>query len=271
MLLEDQYGVGDVIDVGPATGTVEAVTLRVTKIRDADGTLWYVPNGDDAARRQQDAGLGDGRRRDRRRLLRRPGPGACAALGGGGPGRRRPDLGAHILGRADDHGHRAAQRRGGDAPAQGQDVAGAAVGGRARATDRDAPGPRAGGTCRSPGQRDARWPRTGPASPSRPSEAHPDHDTPLDDDGRGAGRPRRSQRARAHDGPGRASAQAQSSSGSPAWTAAPSGTSTVSAAGSACSATTGQIGRQPAGSTSSGDQVTSGPRPARSARRRRAA
>lgn len=45
MLMEDQYGVGDVIDVGPATGTVEAVSLRVTKIRDADGTLWYVPNG----------------------------------------------------------------------------------------------------------------------------------------------------------------------------------------------------------------------------------
>ena len=36
MLLEDQYGVGDVVDAGPATGTVEAVTLRVTKLRDAD-------------------------------------------------------------------------------------------------------------------------------------------------------------------------------------------------------------------------------------------
>lgn len=45
MLLEDQYGVGDVVDAGPATGTVEAVTLRVTKLRDADGTLWYIPNG----------------------------------------------------------------------------------------------------------------------------------------------------------------------------------------------------------------------------------
>ncbi|SFK32967.1 mechanosensitive ion channel family protein [Cellulomonas sp. KH9] len=45
MLLEDQYGVGDVVDVGPATGTVEAVGLRVTKVRDDDGTLWYVPNG----------------------------------------------------------------------------------------------------------------------------------------------------------------------------------------------------------------------------------
>jgi small conductance mechanosensitive channel len=45
MLLEDQYGVGDVVDAGPASGTVEAVGLRVTKIRDSDGTLWYVPNG----------------------------------------------------------------------------------------------------------------------------------------------------------------------------------------------------------------------------------
>src|SRR5690606_35984080 len=44
-LLEDQYGVGDVVDVGRATGTVEAVGLRVTKVRDDDGTLWYVPNG----------------------------------------------------------------------------------------------------------------------------------------------------------------------------------------------------------------------------------
>ncbi|WP_240675464.1 mechanosensitive ion channel family protein [Cellulomonas endophytica] len=45
MLVEDQYGVGDVIDLGPATGTVEAVGLRVTRVRGDDGTLWYVPNG----------------------------------------------------------------------------------------------------------------------------------------------------------------------------------------------------------------------------------
>jgi small conductance mechanosensitive channel len=45
MLAEDQYGVGDVIDAGPATGTVEAVGLRVTRIRALDGTLWFVPNG----------------------------------------------------------------------------------------------------------------------------------------------------------------------------------------------------------------------------------
>jgi small conductance mechanosensitive channel len=46
MLLEDQYGVGDVVDLGDATGVVEDVSLRVTKIRDVDGTLWYIPNGE---------------------------------------------------------------------------------------------------------------------------------------------------------------------------------------------------------------------------------
>ena len=46
MLLEDQYGVGDVIDMGEATGTVEAVGLRVTRLRSVDGTVWYVRNGE---------------------------------------------------------------------------------------------------------------------------------------------------------------------------------------------------------------------------------
>jgi small conductance mechanosensitive channel len=46
MLLEDQYGVGDLIDVGEATGTVEEVTLRVTKLRDPTGVAWYVRNGE---------------------------------------------------------------------------------------------------------------------------------------------------------------------------------------------------------------------------------
>ena len=46
MIFEDQFGVGDVIDVGEAIGTVEAVTLRVTRLRDLDGTVWYVPNGE---------------------------------------------------------------------------------------------------------------------------------------------------------------------------------------------------------------------------------
>ena len=46
MLLEDQYGVGDVVNVGEATGVVEGVTLRTTRIRDIEGTLWHVPNGE---------------------------------------------------------------------------------------------------------------------------------------------------------------------------------------------------------------------------------
>ena len=46
MLIEDQYGVGDVIDTGVATGTVEGVSLRTTRLRDAEGTVWHVPNGE---------------------------------------------------------------------------------------------------------------------------------------------------------------------------------------------------------------------------------
>src|SRR6266511_3407902 len=46
MLLEDQYGVGDVIDVGDVTGTVEAIGLRITTLRDARGVLWYIRNGE---------------------------------------------------------------------------------------------------------------------------------------------------------------------------------------------------------------------------------
>lgn len=46
MLMEDQYGVGDVVNLGEATGTVEAIGLRVTQVRDLSGTLWYVRNGE---------------------------------------------------------------------------------------------------------------------------------------------------------------------------------------------------------------------------------
>lgn len=45
ILLEDQYGVGDVVDLGEATGTIEGITLRATQVRGLDGTLWHVPNG----------------------------------------------------------------------------------------------------------------------------------------------------------------------------------------------------------------------------------
>nr|WP_257907209.1 mechanosensitive ion channel family protein [Janibacter limosus] len=46
MILEDQYGVGDFIDTGEAVGTVEEVTLRVTRLRDLDGVVWHVRNGE---------------------------------------------------------------------------------------------------------------------------------------------------------------------------------------------------------------------------------
>jgi moderate conductance mechanosensitive channel len=46
MIIEDQYGVGDVVDLGEAVGTVEAVGLRVTRLRDIEGTVWYVRNGE---------------------------------------------------------------------------------------------------------------------------------------------------------------------------------------------------------------------------------
>ena len=45
MLVEDQYGVGDVIDAGEASGTVEAVSLRTTRLRDIHGVVWHIPNG----------------------------------------------------------------------------------------------------------------------------------------------------------------------------------------------------------------------------------
>ncbi len=45
MLVEDQFGVGDIIDVGDASGVVEGVSLRTTRVRDVEGTVWHVPNG----------------------------------------------------------------------------------------------------------------------------------------------------------------------------------------------------------------------------------
>lgn len=46
MLLEDQYGVGDMVDVGEAIGVVEAVGLRITTVRDGQGVVWYIRNGE---------------------------------------------------------------------------------------------------------------------------------------------------------------------------------------------------------------------------------
>jgi small conductance mechanosensitive channel len=45
VIAEDQFGVGDFVDLGAATGTVEKVSLRTTRLRDGEGRVWYVPNG----------------------------------------------------------------------------------------------------------------------------------------------------------------------------------------------------------------------------------
>ena len=46
LIIEDQFGVGDVVDLGSAVGTVEEITLRVTRLRDLTGIVWYVRNGE---------------------------------------------------------------------------------------------------------------------------------------------------------------------------------------------------------------------------------
>jgi small-conductance mechanosensitive channel len=46
LVFEDQYGVGDMVDLGDAVGVVEDVTLRITRLRDLSGVVWYVRNGE---------------------------------------------------------------------------------------------------------------------------------------------------------------------------------------------------------------------------------
>ena len=46
ILIEDQFGIGDQVDLGAASGTVERISLRTTVLRGADGTVWHVPNGE---------------------------------------------------------------------------------------------------------------------------------------------------------------------------------------------------------------------------------
>ena len=46
MIIEDQYGINDLVDVGPVVGVVEDVGLRVTRLRDLSGVVWYVRNGE---------------------------------------------------------------------------------------------------------------------------------------------------------------------------------------------------------------------------------
>ena len=44
--IEDQYGIGDVIEVGDTIGTVQSVGIRITRIVDARGVIWYIRNGE---------------------------------------------------------------------------------------------------------------------------------------------------------------------------------------------------------------------------------
>lgn len=46
MVVEDQYGVGDTVDLGHASGVVENVSVRITTLRGDDGTVWFVRNGE---------------------------------------------------------------------------------------------------------------------------------------------------------------------------------------------------------------------------------
>ena len=71
ILVEDQYGVGDIIDAGEATGTVEAVSLRTTRIRDVKGTDVARPQRADPPGRQQEPAVGPCPARHRRGLRHR--------------------------------------------------------------------------------------------------------------------------------------------------------------------------------------------------------
>ncbi len=46
IILEDQYAVGDIVDLEHAVGSVERVTLRFTRLRDYEGKVWFIPNGE---------------------------------------------------------------------------------------------------------------------------------------------------------------------------------------------------------------------------------
>lgn len=46
LILEDQFGLGDEVEIGTIHGTVVDVALRVTQVRDSDGRLWYIRNGE---------------------------------------------------------------------------------------------------------------------------------------------------------------------------------------------------------------------------------
>ena len=137
IFIEDQYGVGDVVDLGEAIGSVEAVTLRMTRLRDVNGTVWFVPNGEilrvgnqskNWSRAVVDVGVGYSEDLARvQQVLREIAHDMWERRGLQG----RDHRGARGDGRRD------AGRRLGDHPGPGQDRAAAAVGGRPDAPPAD--------------------------------------------------------------------------------------------------------------------------------------
>ena len=165
MIFEDQFGVGDIVDVGEAIGTVEAVSLRVTRLRDLDGTVWYVPNGEilrvgnksqNWSRAVVDIGVG---------LRRGPGPRQAGAE----RGRARP-LGGRGLPQRDHRGAGGDRRRGAE---PGRDHAAGAGEDRSRWSSGPSPascgsGSRRGSTTRASRSRSrSGWSGTARAARSR--------------------------------------------------------------------------------------------------------
>jgi len=86
MLVEDHYGVGDTINARVATGTVEAMSLLTTTLRDVNGVVWHIRNGTIDSVGKRVAGLVPRRHRLPGPLRRGPGPDPRAD----GTGRRQP-------------------------------------------------------------------------------------------------------------------------------------------------------------------------------------
>ena len=121
ILIENQFGVGDTIEVGDVVGDVEEMTLRITTLRDIDGALWYIRNGDidrvgnhsarfSTARVQVPVSLMVDPAFDRRdRCCGLPGQGSRRAGDGHSAdvGSERGDAGLHVVprGGADDAWH----------------------------------------------------------------------------------------------------------------------------------------------------------------------
>ena len=149
ILIEDQYGVGDIIDVGEVsgtlvTGTVESVSLRATRLRSTNGTVWHVPNGtilrvgnmsQQWARALLDVSVAYGSDLDlAQAVIKAAADEAVAGPGVVGGGAR----GARAVGR------REPGPRGRDHPPRGEDAAGGAVPGAPRAAGPHQAGARRG-------------------------------------------------------------------------------------------------------------------------------